>query len=638
MHRVVSIALAMSALSVPPRSAAGPYRQLQPVVFTEVKLSDSFWLPRIRTHRAQTLPHNLALCEQTGRISNFAKAAGLQPGEFEGIYFNDSDLYKVLEGCAYTLATEPDAALAARVEEIVRLIAAAQQPDGYLNTYYTLVEPDKKWTDLPVKHELYCAGHLFEAAVAHYRATGTTTFLDVARRLADHIDTVFGPGRRSGVPGHEEIELALVKLYEATGEERYFNLAKFFIDERGQDRDPQAEYRQAHLPVREQDAIVGHAVRAMYLYSGVADAAGYTGDPELIATMDRIWRDVTLRKMYVTGGIGPSAHNEGFTQPFDLPNHTAYAETCAAIGMVLWNHRLCLLHADARYADVMELALYNGFLAGVSLDGVRFFYVNPLASKGDHHRQSWYSCACCPTNVARLLPSVSGYLYAHTDRGIWANLYAASEARIPLAAGPVRLVQQTDYPWDGRIRIAVAPAQPAAFVIHLRIPGWCAEPRCLVNGEAVDGALLHRGYLPVEREWKEGDTIELELPMPVRRLIAHPEVRSGHGRVALQRGPLVYCLEAVDNGGAVRGLVLPRNAPLQTAHLPELLGGVTVIRAEGLSVRAADWAEHLYREAGSAAPVTLTAIPYYAWDNRDPGEMAVWIAEAPGLAEAGVID
>ena len=638
MHRAVPILLAMSAISVTSRSDASPYRQLQPVVFTDVKLKDAFWLPRIQNHRTQTLPHNLAQCEQTGRISNFAKAAGLQEGKFEGIYFNDSDLYKVLEGCAYTLAAEPDAELAAKVEEIIKLIAAAQQPDGYLNTYYTLVEPDKKWTDLPVKHELYCAGHLFEAAVAHFRATGTTTFLDVARRLADHIDSVFGPGRRVGVPGHEEIELALVKLYEATGEERYFNLAKFFIDQRGQERNPKADYMQAHLPVREQDAIVGHAVRAMYLYSGVADVAGYTGDPELIATMDRIWRDVTLRKMYVTGGIGPSAHNEGFTQPFDLPNHSAYAETCAAIGMLLWNHRLCLLHADARYADVMELALYNGFLAGISLDGALFFYVNPMASRGNHHRRPWYDCACCPTNVARILPSVSGYLYAHTDRDVWVNLYAASEARIALAAGPVRLVQETEYPWQGHIRINVAPEAAGTFVVHLRIPGWCAQPRCLVNGEALDMGLLHKGYLPVERAWREGDVIELDLPMPARRLVAHPEVRSGHGRVALQRGPLVYCLEGVDNGGAVRDLVLPRGAALDAVHMPDLLGGVTVIRADGLRVEPADWTERLYRDAGSTQPAAITAVPYYAWDNRDPGEMAVWISEAPALAEAGPID
>ncbi len=376
---------------------------LTSVPFTDVKFTDKFWAPRIEINRTVTLPQCFYQCEITNRIKNFEIAGGLAEGKFEGIFFNDSDVYKVIEGAAYTLSIYPDPKLDEYLDDLISKIALAQQKDGYLNTYFTLVEPDKRWTNLPVMHELYCAGHLFEAAVAHYRATGKRNLLDVAIRFADYIDSVFGEDRLIGVPGHEEIELALVKLYEVTGEKRYLNLAKFFIDKKGSGQD----YNQDHIPVREQSEIVGHAVRAMYLYAGVADIAKYTGDESLIATMDRIWHDVTERKMYITGGIGPSAHNEGFTVPYDLPNETAYAETCAAIGMAFWNHRLLLLHGQSKYADLLEKVLYNGSISGVSLDGANFFYVNPLASRGNHHRQPWFGCACCPTNVVRFIPQIS---------------------------------------------------------------------------------------------------------------------------------------------------------------------------------------------------------------------------------------
>ena len=399
-------------------SAAEPtHAKLRPVSFGKVTIQDSFWSPRIEANRTVTLPHSLKHCENTGRISNFAKAGKLIEGEFEGIYFNDSDLYKVLEGAAYSLALHPDPQLEARIDSIIDQIASAQQPDGYLNTYFTLKEPDKRWTDLAKMHELYCAGHLFEAAVAYYEATGKRKLLDVACRFADHIDTVFGPGKKIGYSGHEEIELALIKLARVTGEQRYRKLAEWFVEIRGQNRDPKEEYCQAHLPVAEQSEIVGHAVRAMYLYAAVADIAGLTGRRDYIEAMDRLWLNVTGRKLYLTGGIGAEARNEGFSADFDLPNDSAYAETCAAIGLAMWSHRLLLLHGEGRFTDILERTLYNGILSGVAMAGDKFFYVNPLASRGRHHRQPWYGCACCPTNVVRFIPALGGYIYATSDDG-----------------------------------------------------------------------------------------------------------------------------------------------------------------------------------------------------------------------------
>jgi len=614
---------------------------LTAVPFTAVKFTDRFWAPRLEINRTVTLPCNFKACEETGRIGNFEVAAGLKPGEFQGIYFNDSDVYKVIEGAAYTLALRPDSKLDATLDGLIAKIAAAQQPDGYLNTYFTLVEPDKRWTDLPVKHELYCAGHLFEAAVAHYQATGKRNLLDVAIRLADHIDGVFGDDRLVGVPGHEEIELALVKLAEATAEERYFKLAQWFIDRRGQsDR----EYCQDHIPVRDQTEVVGHAVRAMYLYCGVADVARRTADEALRAMLDRVWRDLTRRKLYVTGGLGPSAHNEGFTSAYDLPNETAYAETCAAIGLALWSHRLALLYGRREYADMLEQVLYNGLLSGVSLSGDRFFYINPLASRGEQHRRPWFDCACCPTNVVRFLPQVGGMMYATSPAseatgqaeacpGLWVNLYAASEAAVKLEGVDVGLIQETDYPGFGAIRLIVNPSRAATFDLHLRIPAWCEGAMAKVNDESVDPTPDATGYLRLRREWRKGDTIRLNLPMTPQRIAANPNVTADVGRVALRRGPLVYCLEAADHGGSVRDLALPRDALLEARMETGLLGGVVVLRARGLRRAPTDWAETLYRPVGADAPASLTAVPYLAWDNRGPGEMVVWIPETPALAE-----
>jgi hypothetical protein len=607
--------------------ADGPkHRKLSAVPFTEVKVRDDFWAPRIRTNREKSLPHTFQWCEKTGRLSNFAKAGKLMEGEFEGIYFNDSDVYKVLEGAAYSLADHPDPVLEKMVDDVIAKIAAAQQENGYLNSYYTLKAPDKKWTNLRGMHELYCAGHLTEGAVAHHRATGKRTLLDVAVKFADRIDEIFGPQKRHDVPGHEELELALVKLYELTGEERYFDLAKFFLDVRGDEsKRPRlyGAYCQDHLPVRKQSEIVGHAVRAMYLYSGVADVAGYTGDQELTDAMDRLWHSVVLRKMYITGGIGVQGHGEGFSGDYALPNSAAYCETCAAIGMALWNHRLNLMHGHAKYADVVERAMYNGILSGIDLGGEKFFYVNPLASGGGRHRQPFYPCACCPTNVVRFVPSVPGYVYATGKDGIFVNLYVAGTATVPLGYSTVRVTQQARYPWDGKVKLTIEPQQTARFALNLRIPDWCTGAKLPVNNVGpddrrkrakltVNGAAwtkLNVGYERIEREWKDGDVIELDLPMEIERIEAHPRVKADVGRVAVRRGPIVYCFEAIDNGGRVSNIILPHDPKFTAEHRPDLLGGVTVIEGVARDGRK------------------ILGVPYYAWDHREPGEMIVWVRQ-----------
>ncbi|MCY3022130.1 MAG: glycoside hydrolase family 127 protein [Planctomycetota bacterium] len=610
---------------------AGAAGALQAVPFTDVKVDDAFWAPRIKINREKVLPVNFKFCETTGRISNFAKAGGLMQGKFEGIYFNDSDVYKVLEGAAYSLAHQRDAELEKLSDDVIAKIASAQQPDGYLYSFYTVrKELNKRWSNEKDMHETYCAGHLIEAAVAYFQATGKRAFLDVAIKLADHIDSIYGPEKKHDSPGHEEIELALVKLYRQTNQEKYLKLAQFFVEERGQSKTHKlyGDYCQDHKPVREQHEIVGHAVRAMYLYSAVADLAAATGDKDYIATMDAIWKDVTERKMYITGGIGPSAHNEGFTVPYDLPNDSAYCETCAAIGMALWNQRLALLHADARYADIVELEMYNGVLSGVSLDGGKFFYVNPLASRGKHHRQEWFGCSCCPTNVVRFLPTVGGYAYAYAGQSIYVNQYVAGSAKVALGGNAVTLKQETRYPWDGAVKITMEPQQPAALEICLRIPGWCDGVTLKVNGQAVEQPAKEKGYARLKRDWKSGDTIELTLPMPVKRVYADPNVKADIGRVALKRGPIVYCLEGVDNDGRVRHLCLPKDAALAAEERPDLLGGVAVVKGKALAVsRKASAPELDKQETG------FLAVPYYAWDNRTPGQMIVWLAEDPAVAE-----
>jgi DUF1680 family protein len=603
---------------------------LTAVPFSQVHIADAFWSPRLRINRTVTIEANLRQCERTGRIRNFAVAGKLQPGKHQGLLFDDSDLYKVIEGIAYALSVQRDPALEKRTDAIIDQIAAAQQPDGYLNTYYTLVEPKNRWKNIQHGHELYCAGHLMEAAVAYHQATGKRKLLDVARKLADHILSVFGPGKRIDTCGHEEIELALVKLYRATGEERYLKQAQFFLDVRGRAdrRKLFGEYAQDHMPVRQQREVTGHAVRAMYLYCGMADVAALTGDRDLIKALESIWHDVVDRKMYVTGGIGPSASNEGFTVPYDLPNDSAYAETCAAVGMALWNHRMFLMSGDGKYADVLERVVCNGLLSGVSLSGDRFFYVNPLGSKGRHHRQEWFDCACCPDNVLRYVAGIGDRVYAHNEAAIWTVLYMGNTATVPLAKGKVKLTQTTRYPWEGEVTIKVEPDNTFAFDLCLRVPAWCkSAPTIEVNGNAVDSAEKLKGFVRISRAWKAGDVVQLVLPMPVERVYADPHVKADVGRVALQRGPIGYCLEGVDNDGQPRSFVLPKDARLTSAFEKNLLGGVVVVRGEALAVSRS---EHGKR---ATQPVKLQAVPYCTWDNRAPGQMVVWLPEAPELAE-----
>ena len=635
----------------------------RPLPLDRVRIHDRFWAPRQATNREVTLPLQYRILKETGRIDAFRLA--WRPGEPDRPHqFWDSDVAKWIEAAGYSLATHPDPDLMARVDEVVELIAAAQQPDGYLNIYYTVVEPSKRWTNLRDMHELYCAGHLIEAAVAYYEGTGKRRLLDVMCRYADHIASVFGPGegQRRGYPGHEEIELALVKLYRATGVERYLRLAEFFVNERGRQphyydaearargEDPGAyrfrdyAYNQAHLPIREQTTAEGHAVRAMYLYSGVADVAAECGDDSLMAPLERLWENVTGRRMYVTGGIGSSAHGERFTYDYDLPNATAYTETCAAIGLAFWAQRMLLLDPAGTYGDVLERALYNGILSGVSLDGRSFFYSNPLdvdrlaweaASEAQRHefdspeRQGWFRCACCPPNVARLLASLGAYVYGEDEETAYVHLFVGSTAYLHLGGREVALRQETDYPWGERVRIRVQPEFSDRFTLALRLPGWCLAPHLEVNGApvALDG-LVDRGYARLRRVWEPGDIVDLILPMPVERVRAHPRVTADAGRVALQRGPVVYCLEEPENGANLHALSLPEDAPLEAAYEPDLLGAVVTVRTEGERSMAGAWGGSLYSaERPAVEPVALKAIPYYAWANRGLGSMLVWIRE-----------
>ncbi|MEP7198327.1 MAG: beta-L-arabinofuranosidase domain-containing protein, partial [Chloroflexota bacterium] len=588
--------------------------------------------------------------------------------------FWDSDVAKWIEAASYSLAAQYDAPLDARLDDVIGKLARLQQPDGYVNSHYILVEPGKRWTNLRDKHELYCAGHLIEAAVAHQQATGKRTLLDIVCKYADHIDATFGRAgeKRRGYCGHEEIELALVKLFHVTGERRYLNLAQYFIDERGVgewagqprpydddgvgarsprpvehyfDRearergdDPRAfwaktyAYMQAHQPVREQTEVVGHAVRAMYLYSAMADLAANTDDVSLLAACERLWHSVCETQMYLTGGIGQTHANEGFTGAYDLPDDTAYAETCAAIGLVMWAQRMLRVAGDGRYADVMERALYNGVLSGVSLDGAKFFYENPLASRGHHHRQAWFDCACCPPNLARLLASLGGYVYSTGERDAWVHLYAQGEAKLEVGNWKLDVRQQTCYPWDGGVRIELRLESPRTFTLHLRVPSWCERWRLLVNGvETLQATSLQNGYLHLMREWSPGDVVTLNMAMPVRYVFAHPNARQMIGRVALQRGPIVYCLEGVDHDGLALDRIalrtdVPAHRVFKAEHHHELLGGVTVLRGTGVALDYADDDESLYRfTAPRAREVPVTAVPYCVWDNRAVGEMRVWL-------------
>lgn len=584
-----------------------PFQKNEPVDFSKVKIKDSFWLPKINKHAETTLPACICQCEiETQRIKNFAIAGGLEIGEFKGLVYDDSDLYKMIEGCAYSLMNHPNNGLEEKLDEIIAKIASAQQKDGYLMTYFILNDLNQRWTNMD-KHEMYCCGHLIEAAIAYYNATGKKTLLDIAIKYADHIDKTFGEQKKKWVPGHQEIELALVKLYRATKDQRYLHLSHWLLEQRGQNLGDweNKDYYQDLKPVAQLSKINGHAVRAMYMFTGMADLASITEDTTYIQALDRLWDDVVNTKMYITGGIGSSCKNEGFTEDYDLPNAEAYCETCASVGMVFWNQRMNMLKGDGKYIDILEKAMYNGALAGISLSADHFFYVNPLESDGSHHRKAWYGTACCPSQISRFLPSVGNYIYATSSNALWINLYIGSTTTVNINNIPVDISQTTDYPWKGKVILHVNPSQNQTFTIKLRLPGWCDKYTLAVNGKEYR-AKQERGYLLIERSWNANDSITFDMPMPIKVMSADPRVKANIGKRCLQRGPLVYCMEEVDNPLYNKATISP-SMDYKATFTPQLLNGIISITAT-----AADSASYQF-------------IPYYAWDNRSPGKMKVWI-------------
>ncbi len=617
-------------------TAASNAQPLRPIPFTDVSLTDSFWTGRQRVLREVTLPLVLQRCEETGRIENFSRAAGKTSGPHQGRPYNDSDVYKWLEAASYALATNADGKLAQRVDEVISQVAAAQQPDGYLNTYVTLTDAKLRFTNLEQLHELYCAGHLIEAGIAHAQATRNTTLLSVARKFADLLEQTFGPDKRRDVCGHPEIELALLKLADATNEPRYRALAEFFLAQRGvhEQRSSYGEYCQDHAPLASQRALAGHAVRAMYLLAGAAERDRQLAEPLYRDASLALWNDLTTQRLYITGGLGASKDNEGFTQPFDLPNDEAYSETCASIGLIYWAQRMHRLHMEGQYVEVIERALYNAVLAGVSLDGRTFHYTNPLASRGKHLRRDWFDTACCPPNLLRCLLTLGEHAFSVTDDAVFINLYIAGEARTRLRDTPVTIRVQGNLPWDTGVRIYVQPQQPIGkFDVYLRLPSWCVAPEVRVNGSEPRPAEIAGGYMRIRREWRIGEEIALHLPMRAQRVEANPRATALLGRVALQRGPLVFALEGVDNNNRVRSLSLPPDAELKTEFKPDLLGGIAVISGVAREPLSDAWGPQLYRNAALTRTRPFKAIPYYAWNNRDAGEMIIWIPESPTLCE-----
>ena len=617
---------------------------IQQLAITSAQIQDRFWKPRIERAINVTIPYDFEKCEETGRIDNFAKAGGLMEGSHQGIFYNDSDVFKVVQGAAYALHNAPNPELEAYLDDLIDMFAAAQEDDGYLYTARTIDGDEvdehcgpERWSNLGVNHELYNVGHMYEAAVAYFEATGKRKFLDVALKNADLIDSVFGEGKLRDVPGHQEIEIGLVALYRATGDDRYPRLAKFFLDERGRanGRDLYGPNCQDHLPVTEKREAVGHAVRAAYMYAGMTDIAALTRDGQYAAAVKALWENVVGKKLALTGGIGACHDGEAFGEDYELPNLTAYNETCAAQANILWNQRLFLLTGEAKYIDVLERTLYNGFLSGIGMDGRSFYYVNPLACDGEYPfnrstsmaRQPWYQTSCCPTNVVRLLPSLSSYVFARRDRDIYVNLYAAGDARFRINDTYVRIQQVTDYPWDGSITLDLTVSQPSTFALQLRIPSFAqgkplpsdlyryldstSDPAIIVvDGESIPLPNME-GYARVERRWEGKTRVDLRLPMAIRRVIAHDSVADLRGKVALERGPLVYALESADNGADVLDLSLPDTSAIKAEEQTDLLGGVTTLRGDALD--------------GRGEKVEFTAIPYYAWGHRGDGRMTVWL-------------
>jgi len=618
---------------------------IQPVSFVSVKFNDAFWAPRIKLNQNVTIPIALEQCYITGRVDNFKKAGGLMPGYFNTQFtFDDTDIYKILEGASYSIQMFPNKELEARMDTLIGYIQKAQEPDGYLYTARTAGEPGKmhewvgkkRWEKDPdLSHELYNCGHLYEAATAHYLATGKRGLIDVAIKNADLLVKDFGPGKLAYEPGHQIVEMGLVKMYRVTGKKEYLDLAKYFLDLRGKGRS--GEYSQTHKPVIEQDEAVGHSVRAAYMYCGMADVAALTGNEAYLKAIDKIWGNVSGKKLYITGGIGASGGGEAFGDNYELPNMSAYCETCAAIGNVYWNYRLFLLHGESKYYDVLERTLYNGVMSGVSLSGDRFFYPNPLESVGQHNRSAWFGCACCPSNICRFMPSIPGYVYAQREDKLYVNLFVESESIITIAKNPVHISQKTGYPWDGDVKITITPAKARKFTIMVRVPGWAKNKpvpsdlysylnpdnsavKLKINGIETSYQIGEDGYIAIEKKWKKGDNIELTFPMQVKRVIANEKVEDDRGKVSLERGPIVYCLEWPDNNNKVLNSVLFDDVPVTASgYMSGELKGIVRLEAKAkASVR--DQNQKIIVE-----DKTLLAIPYYAWANRGEGEMSVWI-------------
>lgn len=631
----------MSQKSIPLIDTAhSPYTRLQSVSLTNVTLEDEFWASRRRTLSAVTLPSQYRYLDETGRLANFERAAGKTDGSFQGLYFNDSDVYKWLEAAAWSLAQEGNPGLQYQVEAVIDLIASAQRPDGYLNTYFARERADERWTNLREKHELYCAGHLFQAAVAHFRVTGSIRLLEVARRYADHIDETFGPHGRPGTPGHPEVEMALVELYRVTGESRYLELARSFLDNRGQGLIGGSEYLLDHTPFRQMERLTGHAVRALYLCAGATDIYLEDGDVSLREALERLWQRMVSRQIYINGGLGARHDGEAFGADYELPNARAYAETCAAIASVMWSWRMLQSNGDAHQADLLEWTLYNAILPGISLDGNQYFYVNPLESDGSQRRQPWYDCACCPPNLARFLATVPAYFYSTSTEGVWVHLYAQGQADLRLPSGEwVVLKQRTRYPWEGKIEFQVIPQSKSSggeFILYLRVPGWVRSGRATltVNGVKVENAVQPGSYYQLNRFWKAGDTVQLDLPMPVELVHSHPYVLENYGRVAITRGPLLYCAEAEDNPGmGLKDVVIPSGSKPVAEYEPELLGGMVRVQMASKICRIDPrWSYKLYRTNRPSSILyshnmqKLHLIPYFAWANREPGAMQVWFS------------
>lgn len=639
----------MTDLSSTPR-----IERFVPADNAEVSFKGGFWESWTDTVRKVTVPTQHKRLDEEGflEVLNFhlppaPLARPIQPSGLSMQHFFDSDFGKWIEAASYTLKAHPNLELEEKIDDIVDRLAEGQMADGYLNSWFIRREPEKRWTNLRDLHEMYSMGHLLEGAVAYFLATGKRKFLDVMIRAVDHIIDTFGtePGKLRGYDAHEEVELALIKLYRVTNDPRHLALAQYFVEERGQmpsyydeearkrGQDPKDyvykdySYSQAHMPVREQEKVVGHAVRAMYLFSAMADLGVETSDLSLLAASNRLFDNLTGRQLYVTGGLGPSGTNEGFTREYDLPNATAYAETCAAVALAFWGHRMAQIDLDSRFTDQVELVLYNGALSGISRDGEHYFYENVLESHGDNRRWKWHYCPCCPTNIARLIASLGSYFYTTKPGELAVHLYGANSANLMLGDVPVAVEQKTAYPWDGDIALSINPARTSRFKLHLRIPSWARSAEISVNGETIS-PVVSKGYAAIEREWMAGDVVRIAFPTPVERLYANPRVSEDAGRVALKRGPVVYCLEEVDNGLPVQQLRLKTGSELEARFDPDLLGGAVVVEGAAEKASLQQWGEGLYRAAPPAfEPARFRAIPYHLWANREAGTMAVWIHE-----------